>query len=67
MTHDFCTKSPVDLIRRLADAGWSQEQIACEVGVSQATVSRIAQGVHRDPSYLVVDKLRALCVDLEQI
>lgn len=40
-----------DMISALIDLGYSQVRIADETGITQATISRIASGKHKDTSY----------------
>ena len=62
---DIFTKKPDALVRTLMKSGWSQEDIAENVGTTQATISRIVSGLHKDPRYTLVDKIRALVIDLD--
>ena len=48
------------LIRELREAGLTQEDIAASIGVSQPSVSDLANGKTKNPSFEVGDKLRAL-------
>lgn len=61
-------ETPQEIVKRLREAGWSQQEIADAVGVSQTTICRVEWGgrkvedrerpmVHH---YDLVDKLRAL-------
>lgn len=56
---------PSTLIMTLMRAGWPQAQIAEHIGASQATVSRILSGKHKNPRYHVVDRLRRLVEEVE--
>lgn len=58
------TQKPDELVCALIRAGWTQDQIADAVDVSQPTVCRIYSGRHKDPRYSVVEKLRRLVLDL---
>lgn len=57
--------TPSKLITNLMKAGWPQAKIAEHIGVSQATVSRILSGKHKNPRYHVVDRLRRLVEEVE--
>lgn len=61
------SKKPDELVRTILRAGWSQEQVAASVDVTQATISRILSGQHKDPRYSVVEKLRELAVKLLEL
>ena len=61
------TQNPDQLVSTLQQAGWSQEEIAAAVGVSQPTICRILNGQHRDPRYSVVQRLRKLVLDLNEL
>lgn len=56
---------PSTLIMTLMKAGWPQAKIADYIGVSQATISRILSGKHKNPRYHVVDRLRRLVEEVE--
>lgn len=58
--------TPDKLILSLIRSGWSQTQIAVAVDTSQATVSRILSGAHRDPRHSLVEKLRRLVINHQQ-
>lgn len=64
---DLYAKKPDELVRTILRAGWSQEQVAASVDVTQATISRILSGQHKDPRYSVVEKLRELAVKLLEL
>lgn len=55
-------ESPADLVRRLMEAGYSQQEIADSVGCTQATISYIAQNKRETPRYTIVDALRTLAL-----
>lgn len=61
------TQRPDQLVSALQSAGWSQEDIAAAVGVSQPTICRILNGQHRDPRYSVVQRLRQLVLELTDL
>lgn len=61
------TQRPDELVCVLVRAGWSQEQIADATGVSQPTICRIYSGRHKDPRYSVVEKLRQLVLELDEL
>ncbi|CDL85391.1 helix-turn-helix domain-containing protein [Xenorhabdus szentirmaii] len=44
--HEF---HPRELIKKIIDAGFSQKQVAKQIGVSQASLSRIMTGTSPDP------------------
>ena len=50
--------SPQEIVRACIQANFTQEQIAAESGVPQATISRILTGAHSDPRNSTVEKLR---------
>lgn len=66
MTVPVLQQKPDELIRNLIRAGWSQEEVAASLEVTQPTVSRILSGKHKDPRYSVVEKLRNLVLGLEE-
>lgn len=49
-----------NLIRELRALGMTQEGIATEIGVKQPTISALATGKAKEPSFTVGDKLRSL-------
>lgn len=49
-----------NLIRELRAFGLTQEGIASAIGVTQPTISALATGKAKEPSFTVGDKLRAL-------
>lgn len=51
---------PKSIVETLLDMGFTQKQIEEETGVSQATVSRILNGNHKDPRYSTIAKLSRL-------
>lgn len=53
---------PAELIKILCESGCTQLEITQGTGISQATISRIATGVHDDPRMSTVKKLRAFAV-----
>lgn len=64
---ELYAKKPDELVRTILRAGWSQEQVAASVDVTQATISRILSGQHKDPRYSVVEKLRELAITLLEL
>lgn len=57
---------PPDLIiRSLIDKGWTQFDIAIEVDTTQSVISRLQRGICRQPTYILVDRLRALYQSIE--
>lgn len=64
---ELYAKKPDELVRTILRAGWSQEQVATSVNVTQATISRILSGQHKDPRYSVVEKLRELAIKLLEL
>ena len=50
----------IALISRLRQRGWTQQGIAAEVGVTQPTVSELATGKARRPSFDVGAALKKL-------
>lgn len=61
------SKTPDELVRTILRAGWKQEDIADTIEVSQATISRILSGRHKDPRYSVVERLRELASKLLEL
>ncbi|BBE09807.1 MAG: helix-turn-helix protein [Glomeribacter sp. 1016415] len=59
--------TPSELVVLLVRAGWSQEEIANETESTQATISRILHGMHKDPKYSLVVKLRNAVLKLEEL
>jgi predicted transcriptional regulator len=53
------------LLRGLFAAGVTQQAVAQAVGVTQATVSRMASGAIADPRGSVIDRLRAFAVEVQ--
>lgn len=51
---------PKSLVETLLSMGLTQKQIEEETGVSQATISRILNGNHKDPRYSTISKLSRL-------
>lgn len=51
---------PVETIQRLRGLGWTQEQIAEEIGATQARISRLVNGKVKKPDYKMVDAIRSL-------
>jgi len=64
---ELYTKKPDELVRTILREGWSQEQLAASVDVTQATISRILSGQHKDPRYSVVEKLRETAAKLLEL
>ena len=62
---NYNTMTPAALVAELERAGWPQGRIAEMCDTTQATISRIGKGVHQNPGYLVVDKLRELVAALD--
>ena len=54
--------TPRHMIAKLNKAGVTQEKIAKKTGTSQATISRIRNGVNLDPRASVVRVIRAMYV-----
>lgn len=52
-------KTPQQIVQALLDAGETQLSIERATGISQATVSRIAAGIAKDPRSSTVNKLEA--------
>lgn len=48
------------LIRDLKDAGLTQDEIASAIGVTQPTISDLANGKIKNPSFVLGDKLKKL-------
>jgi predicted XRE-type DNA-binding protein len=48
------------LIRDLRDAGLTQDEIASSIGVTQPTISDLANGKIKNPSFVLGDKLKKL-------
>jgi len=57
------TDSPQSLVMALFAAGDTQQVIADKTGISQATISRIADGTHTDPRSSTVDRIRAYAAE----
>lgn len=55
--------TPQQIVQALLDAGESQLSIERATGISQATVSRIAAGIAKDPRSSTVTKLRAYAAE----
>lgn len=66
-TIDLYTKKPDELVRSILRAGWTQEEIASATDVTQATISRILSGQHKDPRFSVVERLRELALNLSEL
>ena len=52
--------NPAEHIRELISLGLTQKQIAQEIGVTQATVSRIVTGVQSDTRASIARRIEAL-------
>jgi transcriptional regulator with XRE-family HTH domain len=52
--------TPQDMIKTLTMVGWRQKQIAQRTGTSQGTISRIANGVHKDCQHALAMRIEAL-------
>ncbi len=59
------TLPPDDLILALVRAGWKQERIAHASGLTQASISRIRSGKHKDPRHSAVAALQRLVLTLD--
>lgn len=57
--------SPKQIVDRLIEIGWTQDQIAESIGVAQSTVHRIRIGATKTPAYQIVDRLRELVQGIE--
>lgn len=53
-------QSAQQLVVELLERGFTQQELAAAAQVSQATISRIASGQHKDPKSSTVDRLRLL-------
>lgn len=53
-------KSPHELVNTLLNTGWTQSELAEEVGISQPSISRIAVNPTIRPRHDIVDHLRHL-------
>ena len=53
-------QSAQQLVVELLGRGFTQQELAAAAQVSQATISRIASGQHKDPKSSTVDRLRLL-------
>jgi uncharacterized protein YerC len=47
-----------EVVINLIESGRTQKEIAEAVGASQATISRIQSGIHKDPKSSIADGLR---------
>lgn len=56
---------PHNLVKRLVDMGWTQEQIAKALDVTQPTVCRMATSPHVRPRHDIVDRLRKIVYELD--
>ncbi|WP_179038253.1 helix-turn-helix transcriptional regulator [Limnobaculum xujianqingii] len=52
--------TPQEMVKSLVDAGYTQHQIAENIGVQQSSVSRMLTGVHTDPRFSTVRALEEL-------
>ena len=66
-TLDIYTMSPDKLVRALLDMGWSQEEIALYVDSNQSTISRVLRGQHQNPRYQLVQNLRELIINCNEL
>lgn len=55
---------PDAAILKLIQNGWTQHQIAVEVGTTQSIISRLLRGDCKAPRYILVDRLRHLVQQL---
>ena len=56
----FVRQTPQELVQALLKRGCTQQDLAAAACVSQATISRMASGQHKDPKSSTVDALRLL-------
>jgi predicted transcriptional regulator len=57
-------KTPQQIVQALLDAGETQLSIERATGISQATVSRIAAGIAKDPRSSTVNKLKTYAAEV---
>lgn len=58
MSDDFWLMSPLEAIEILRKAGMNDTQIGAACNTTQATINRIRNKRHPEPSYLIADALR---------
>lgn len=57
--------NPHDLVKRLLELGWTQEQIAKALDVTQPTVCRMVLSPTVRPRHDIVDKLRQVVYEID--
>lgn len=57
--------TPKEIVDRLIEIGWTQDEIAEHVGVAQSTIHRIRTDETKNPAYQIVDRLRSVANDIE--
>ncbi|MHA3258798.1 helix-turn-helix domain-containing protein [Yersinia pseudotuberculosis] len=58
--------TPQEMVKSLIHAGYTQSQIAKEVGVKQSSVSRLLTGVHTDPRFSTVRALEVFLLKTKE-
>ena len=55
--------APQIVVESLIALGFTQQDIEDSTGVSQATISRILNGFHRDPRFSTTEKLNRMFIE----
>lgn len=63
--HPIFEMDPHDLVKRLIELGWTQDQIAKALNITQPSVCRILLQPTVRPRHDIVDRLRRIVYELD--